>query len=94
MLTPDEIKVLRQQLGMSQGTLASLLGVHGVTVSKWECGRSAPNKAHDERICVFAQAEQRVPGIGKSAAFTLTARGVARALYELLGAAYTGKEMP
>lgn len=37
---------LRERLGLSQRELASLLEVHPMTVSKWECGRAFPNKHH------------------------------------------------
>jgi molybdopterin-binding protein len=43
------IKALRGSLGLSQPRLAQLLGVHAMTVSKWERGVLAPN-AHQRRI--------------------------------------------
>ena len=37
-----EIKKLRDVLNLNQVQLAQLLGVHPITVSKWERGESAP----------------------------------------------------
>jgi DNA-binding transcriptional regulator YiaG len=37
-VTPEELKRGRRQLGMSQTELAEKIGVHGMTVSRWERG--------------------------------------------------------
>jgi len=37
-MTPAELKAKRAALGLSQGQLARVLGVHRQTVSKWERG--------------------------------------------------------
>jgi len=37
-MTPGELKQKRAALGLSQGQLARVLGVHRQTVSKWERG--------------------------------------------------------
>jgi DNA-binding XRE family transcriptional regulator len=34
----NEVRRVRQRLGVTQGELAQMLGVHPVTVSKWERG--------------------------------------------------------
>lgn len=34
----DEVKSLREKLKMTQGELAKKLGVHRITVAKWEAG--------------------------------------------------------
>ena len=41
--TPDEIKTIRQKLGLSQTMLAGILGVHKRAVESWEIGRKTPN---------------------------------------------------
>ena len=38
----DRLRVLRKRLGLTQGRLAELLGVHAMTVSKWERGLLEP----------------------------------------------------
>jgi DNA-binding transcriptional regulator YiaG len=35
---PTEMKRIRQELALTQGELAEELGVHRVTVAKWEAG--------------------------------------------------------
>jgi len=43
-MTPTALKRARSQLGLSQQALADELGVHRVTVAKWEAGdRRIPN---------------------------------------------------
>jgi molybdopterin-binding protein len=58
------IKALRGSLGLSQPRLAQLLGVHAMTVSKWERGVLAPN-AHQRRILnAFRGAAERGVRVG------------------------------
>jgi len=37
-MTPDEVRRARKALGLSQSKFAAVLGVHPVTVKKWETG--------------------------------------------------------
>lgn len=40
MTTPEGLKAARKTLGMkNQAELAAALGVHEITVAKWECGK-------------------------------------------------------
>jgi DNA-binding transcriptional regulator YiaG len=41
-MTPDEIRAWREEAGVSQAQLAELLGVHAMTVSRWERAGGAP----------------------------------------------------
>ena len=41
-MTPEEIKSLRQSLDLSQEKFAQKIGVHKITVSRWECGKITP----------------------------------------------------
>jgi transcriptional regulator with XRE-family HTH domain len=41
-MTSEQIAQLRKDLGLSQVDFAQLLGVHFMTVSKWERGESVP----------------------------------------------------
>jgi transcriptional regulator with XRE-family HTH domain len=38
VMEPEELRRLRERLGWTQGALADALGVHRVTVAKWEAG--------------------------------------------------------
>ena len=43
MTLGERIAYYRGKLGLSQGELAEQLGVSDRAVSKWECGRGAPD---------------------------------------------------
>ena len=40
-MEPDALRRLRDNLGYTQARLAAILGVHPLTVSRWECGTLA-----------------------------------------------------
>ena len=48
LLTPAEIKSLREQLGWSQQCLADLTGLGIATVSRWERGRLLQNRSNNK----------------------------------------------
>lgn len=50
MLSAGDLLRLRQRLGMTQATLASLLGVNYVTISRWESGRNRPSALAWEKL--------------------------------------------
>ena len=77
---------LRQRLGLSQSAFAQLLGVHAMTVSKWERGVLKPS-AHQQRLLkALARAPERAKG-------AKGARDPLRLLSELLGDAYAQPEI-
>ena len=41
-MTPEEIRLMRKNLGLSQEKFAHKIGVHKITVSRWECGKITP----------------------------------------------------
>ena len=44
VMRPEELKSMRKRLGITQEELASSLGVHRVSVARWEAGmRKIPN---------------------------------------------------
>jgi len=47
-VTPNEIRKLRDEVGLTQRQFARLLGVTHQTVINWEKGRTEPPPVHDE----------------------------------------------
>jgi DNA-binding transcriptional regulator YiaG len=61
-MTPLEVRRARKALGLSQSKFAALLGVHLVTVKKWETGAQGMSATADRLIRVLAQ---RAPDVHK-----------------------------
>lgn len=88
-MTAEEIKDLREgQLGLTQVQLAQLLGVHPLTVSKWERGLLTPTPHQQALLESFKKARQSNSEIGEAVAGLLLSAGIAVALYALLKAAF------
>jgi putative transcriptional regulator len=51
----DEIKGIRKELGMTQGTFATVIGVSRKTVESWETGRYQPDGAARRLLSVLEQ---------------------------------------
>lgn len=47
-MSPDEIRKLREEVGLTQRQFAQLLGVSHQTVISWEKGRTEPPPVHVE----------------------------------------------
>jgi len=58
-MTPDEVHRARKALGLSQSKFAALLGVHLVTVKKWETGAQGMRATADRLIRLLL--EQKAP---------------------------------
>lgn len=87
-MTPDEIASLRGKLRLTQEQFAQLLGVHTLTVSKWERGILVPTPYQTALMHSFASATHKQPTIGGPAlAGIMLGAGVAAALLVLLKAA-------
>jgi molybdopterin-binding protein len=54
----EPIKTLRARLDLSQKDLGELLGVHVMTVSKWERGVAEPNEHQRRLLRAFADAAE------------------------------------
>ncbi len=89
-MTGSETRAIRDQLGLTQPQLAQLLGVHPLTVSKWERGLLIPSAHQQTLLQSFGKAAKR-PDVGESAAQALVTVGVALALLILLEAAFGKK---
>ena len=87
------IKQVRSHLELSQAELATILGVHWVTVSKWERGVLAPDPYRDALLVRFSEASAKRE-FGDSVARALIGQGVAAALFLLLKAAFEDAQEP
>lgn len=50
LLNPEQIKEIRERLGLSQLQLSRLLGAGDKTVARWECGMVIQNKMADDLL--------------------------------------------
>lgn len=77
LLTPPEIKALRQRLGMTQAEICGLLQIGQKTWTRWETGRERPSRAMNVLLCALRDgqigipwlrtlARQRQPGFAKN----------------------------
>jgi putative transcriptional regulator len=81
--------MLRTNLGLTQEQLGQLLGVHSLTVSKWERGdRLSPQPYQMALLSSCSQAVTNQPNIGRTIAQLLVGAGIGIALYHLLKAAF------
>jgi DNA-binding transcriptional regulator YiaG len=89
MLGP-EIRSLRQSLELNQAQFAQLMGVHAITVSKWESGITAPTDYQQAFLSQYQiaakekQAQKELKGI-------LIVAGVIAAVMYLLNIAMKKK---
>lgn len=88
-MTKGEIVEIRRSLRMTQEQLAQLLGIHALTVSKWERGLSSPTPHQEALLRAAAGAVRQRPDIGAVVAAALVGAGVGIALFQLLGAAFS-----
>lgn len=58
LLTPAEIKAVREKTGLTQEQMAHLLGVGDKTYTRWESGRSFHNKSSDNLIRLVDQSPE------------------------------------
>lgn len=91
-MLPEEIREIREGLDLTQTQLANLLGVHPLTVSKWERGVLKPSPHQQAMLQSFRKATKNKPDIGAIIAGVLVGAGVALAIYLLLKAAFGGDD--
>lgn len=82
----DRILRIRDSLNLSQASFGQLLGVHAMTVSKWERGILSPNAYQATLIDNFERAGKKGEVKGKIEGILIGA-GLAAALLLLLTAA-------
>jgi len=85
-MTQAELKALREQLGLSQSQFAQLMGVHPMTVSKWERGAAFPSPYQEGFFSQFQLAAKK-PNVQDDLKNILIVAGVIAAMYFLLQAA-------
>ena len=51
--TPEEIKEIRKDSKMTQGTFAACIGITKKCVESWECGRTKPSGAALRMLCLM-----------------------------------------
>lgn len=88
MLTMEtaEIHGLRENLGLNQTQFAGLMGVHPMTVSRWERGKVPPTPYQSAFLEEFKKAA-RDEKVRRTVAAVLIAAGIVAAVYLLLQAA-------
>jgi molybdopterin-binding protein len=85
---PASVRALRDRLELAQRELAELVGVHAMTVSKWERGVLAPNAHQRSILRALSDAAERGIKVRPGE------RGDSlRVLSELLGHAYSQPEI-
>lgn len=85
-MNASEIRRIRKGLGLTQTELAQLLGVHSITVSKWELGTATPTSYQIGLLSEFGKAVMK-DEVSDWLKTTLVTAGVITALYLLLQAA-------
>ncbi len=88
-MSPHEILQVRTALHLTQGQLAQLVGVHPLTVSKWERGTSGPSPYQAGLLQAFSQAARRDEAVGRIVRDILVGAGIGLALYAILDAAFS-----
>lgn len=85
-----EIQGLRKDLKLNQTQLAGLLGVHPMTVSRWERGDVKPSAYQSAFLGEFKKAA-RDKAVRNAVAAMLIAAGIVAVIYFLLQAARKGE---
>jgi putative zinc finger/helix-turn-helix YgiT family protein len=60
MLTPEEIRAIREQFGPTPAEFAQLTGIDESTLSRWESGRLLQNRAMDRYLRLLARSSANV----------------------------------
>jgi DNA-binding transcriptional regulator YiaG len=57
-VTGSEVREIRRALGMSQPEFAELVGVHAISVSKWETGAMGIRRTTEKLIRLLAASQR------------------------------------
>lgn len=88
-MRPSDVRAVRCALEATQVELGALLGVHWVTVSRWERGELDPTPFQAALLEAFGAAARRCPRRTREAVERLPS-GVAPVLAALLSTVYGG----
>ena len=83
-MTPNEIRSLRTSLKLGQAEFAQMLGVHPMTVSRWEQEALSPTVYHEVWMKEFNAAVAKDETVGNILKGVLIGAGIAAAIYLLL----------
>jgi putative zinc finger/helix-turn-helix YgiT family protein len=61
LLTPGEVRAVREQLQLSTLELAHVTGIGEETLVQWECGRLIPDRALDHYLRLLAAHPEHLP---------------------------------
>lgn len=89
-MSHDLVRAARRALDLSQDLFAQLLGVHEMTVSKWERGLLEPGEWHKDLLEEMCAACSSDPSTGLRVFVALRGGSPAHALYEALHARFKG----
>jgi DNA-binding transcriptional regulator YiaG len=84
-MTGAEIRSIRQLLGLNQAQFGQLMGVHAITVSKWESGITSPT-AYQEAFLSQYRVAAKNKQVRDDLKSVLIAAGVIAAVLLLLNA--------
>ncbi|MCI0455649.1 MAG: type II toxin-antitoxin system MqsA family antitoxin [Gemmataceae bacterium] len=60
LMTPDEVRSLRERFGPTQAEFARLTGIGEATISRWERGRLLPSRALDRYLRLLDRHSENV----------------------------------
>ncbi|MEX0899279.1 MAG: helix-turn-helix domain-containing protein [Gammaproteobacteria bacterium] len=88
-ITGDEIKRIRERLGLTQAQFGSLLNAHFVTVSRWETNQLRPDTF---QVAILSELDQAASEkqLRENLKAVLIGYGIGAALYLVLRAARQG----
>lgn len=82
--TGDRIRATRARLGVSQVSLARMIGCSYMSVHRWENGVGAPGTLHAVVLDALHDVAEESPEIGPSLERTVGQRGLGYTVYTLL----------
>ena len=82
-----QIRELREKLGLTQSELAQLLGVHAVTVSRWETGPNFQPPPYQMALLSEFQKAAEAKSFDRTLKNLLVSAGIVAVIYLLLKAA-------